>query len=60
MYLTPREVAERLRVSAQTVYRLVESGELHSKRIGRSIRIHQRAVDDFLAGANVFDPEGEL
>ena len=34
MLLTPREVAERLKVSLSTVYGLVESGKLACYRIG--------------------------
>lgn len=41
--LTVREVASMYRVSPMTVYRLTQSGELSSTRVGRSIRI--RASD---------------
>ena len=34
MFLTIRQVAERLNVSASTVYRLVSSGKLSCHRIG--------------------------
>lgn len=34
MFLTPREVADRLKVSLSTVYGLVESGKLACHRIG--------------------------
>jgi len=43
---TVAEVAEVLRVSRATAYRLVESGELPASRIGGSIRISR---DDLLA-----------
>lgn len=48
--LTVPEVAERLRVGRAAAYRLVESGELRSIRVGRTIRIPQQALDEFLEG----------
>jgi excisionase family DNA binding protein len=47
-FLTPAEVAEQLRVSSMTVYRLLKSGELRSARIGKSFRILQDDVDAYL------------
>ncbi len=55
-FLTVAEVAVLLRTSKMTIYRLVESGSLPAKKIGRSIRIHERAVDDFMAAADVVQP----
>ena len=46
--LTVREVADAMRVSTMTVYRLVHSGELPAIRVGRSFRIPAAAVDDYL------------
>ncbi|MBM4363181.1 MAG: helix-turn-helix domain-containing protein, partial [Deltaproteobacteria bacterium] len=43
-YLTVREVAERLRVSAATVYALVGRGELAHVRVSNSIRIPEAAA----------------
>ena len=37
-FLTPAEVADQLRVSTMTVYRLIKSGELRAARIGKSYR----------------------
>jgi excisionase family DNA binding protein len=48
-FLTVAEVAEQLRVSSMTVYRLIKSGELQSLRIGRSYRLRPADVDQFLA-----------
>jgi len=42
--LTVREVAQRLRVSQTTVWRLVASGELESVKIGAARRIPPEAV----------------
>lgn len=48
-FLTPREVAETLRVSDMTVYRLIKSGELRAVRIGKSYRISEDDFDTYLA-----------
>ena len=45
---TVAEVAAVMRVSKMTVYRLVHSGELASVQVGRSFRIPERAVHDYL------------
>ena len=47
-FLTPAEVAELLRVSSMTVYRLIKSGELRAARIGKSYRISEDDVDAYL------------
>lgn len=46
--LTVREVAEAIRVSNMTVYRLIRSGALQAVRVGRSFRIRPSDVDGFL------------
>ncbi|MFT4122215.1 MAG: helix-turn-helix domain-containing protein [Microbacteriaceae bacterium] len=43
-FLTVAEVAELMRVSSMTVYRMVHSGELPAVRFGRSFRIPESAV----------------
>ena len=50
-FLTVAEVAAVMRVSKMTVYRLVHSGELASVRVGRSFRVPERAVNEYLGGA---------
>jgi excisionase family DNA binding protein len=47
--LTPTEVAEQLRVSTMTVYRLIKAGDLRAARIGKSFRIAEDDVDTYLA-----------
>jgi excisionase family DNA binding protein len=47
-FLTVAEVATIMRVSKMTVYRLVHSGELPAVRVGRSFRVPEQAVDDYL------------
>lgn len=48
--LTVGEVADALRVSNMTVYRLVGSGQLAALRVGRSYRIREDDLDRYLAG----------
>lgn len=43
-FLTVAEVADMMRVSTMTVYRLVKSGDLPAVRFGRSYRIPESAV----------------
>jgi excisionase family DNA binding protein len=50
-FLTVQEVAALMRVSKMTVYRLVHSGELASVRVGRSFRVPERAVHEYLGDA---------
>lgn len=47
-FLTVAEVAAALRVSKMTVYRLVHSGDLPAVRVGRSFRVPEKAVQDYL------------
>jgi excisionase family DNA binding protein len=50
-FLTVTEVAAIMRVSKMTVYRLVHNGELAAVRVGRSFRVPEPAVRDYLVGA---------
>jgi len=50
-FLTVAEVAAVMRVSKMTVYRLVHSGELTAIRVGRSFRVPEQAVHDYLRDA---------
>jgi excisionase family DNA binding protein len=52
-FLTVAEVAEIMRVSKMTVYRLVHSGEMPAVRVGRSFRVPQDALDHYLATAYI-------
>jgi excisionase family DNA binding protein len=47
-FLTVAEVALMMRVSKMTVYRLVHSGDMPAVRVGRSFRVPEKAVDDYL------------
>ncbi|MCI0689611.1 MAG: helix-turn-helix domain-containing protein [Sporichthyaceae bacterium] len=46
-------MAAVMRVSKMTVYRLVHSGELPAVRVGRSFRVPEQAVHDYLRDAYV-------
>lgn len=50
-FMTVAEVAEAMRVSKMTVYRLVHSGDLPAARVGRSYRVPKQAVDEYLRGS---------
>jgi excisionase family DNA binding protein len=47
-FLTVAEVAAMMRVSKMTVYRLVHGGELPAVRVGRSFRVKEDDVDEYL------------
>ena len=50
-FLTVAEVAAVMRVSKMTVYRLVHNGDLTAVRVGRSYRVPEQAVHDYLRDA---------
>ncbi len=47
-FLTVAEVASVMRVSKMTVYRLVHSGDLPAVRVGRSFRVPEDDVHEYL------------
>ncbi|MDR2567304.1 MAG: helix-turn-helix domain-containing protein [Bifidobacteriaceae bacterium] len=47
-FLTVSEVAETLRVSDMTIYRLIAAGELRALKVGRSYRIPAEALAEWL------------
>ncbi len=47
-FLTIAEVAAKIRVSKMTVYRIVHSGELPAVRVGRSFRVTEDDVQEYL------------
>ena len=48
-FLTVAQVASIMRVSKMTVYRMVHSGDLPAMQVGRSFRVPERAVHDYLS-----------
>lgn len=53
LWLTVREVADRLRVSRMTVYRLIESGGITAYRIGHLLRVPADAVEEYISRQRV-------
>jgi excisionase family DNA binding protein len=47
-FMTVTEVAEMMRVSRMTVYRMIHAGELPAVRFGRSYRVPESAVEEIL------------
>jgi len=54
--LTMDEVAERLRLSRRQVERLITSGELAARRIGRSVRITEGNLVAFVNDTATIPP----
>ena len=50
-YLTVAEVALAMRVSKMTVYRLIQAGELSAARFGRSYRVPEQGMEEYLSAA---------
>src|SRR5438046_10668065 len=48
-FLTVAEVAELMRVSTMTVYRLIKAGDMAAVRVGKSYRVREDDVDRYLA-----------
>jgi excisionase family DNA binding protein len=48
-FLTVAEVADQMRVSNMTVYRLIKAGEIGAVRVGKSYRIAEDDMDRYLA-----------
>ena len=46
--LTVNEVADLLRVSRMTVYRLIKQGDMPSLRVGRGYRLREEDVHSYL------------
>ena len=51
--LTVREVAETMRVSNMTVYRLIRAGDLPAIRVGKHFRIRDHELNDYLDAQTV-------
>jgi excisionase family DNA binding protein len=47
--LTVNEVADLLRVSRMTVYRLIKDGQMKAIRVGRNYRLREDDVDEYLS-----------
>jgi excisionase family DNA binding protein len=51
--LTVGEVAEVMRVSNMTVYRLIKAGQLSAIRVGKNYRIRRTDIDRYLRERSV-------
>jgi excisionase family DNA binding protein len=51
--LTVREVADAMRVSTMTVYRLIKGGELPAIRVGKHFRIREHDLSWYLDAQTV-------
>ena len=51
--LTVREVADAMRVSTMTVYRLIRAGSLPAIRVGKHFRIRARDLDHYLDAQSI-------
>jgi excisionase family DNA binding protein len=47
-FLTVSEVADLLRVSSMTIYRLIKDGEMPAVRVGKSYRLREEDIDAYL------------
>lgn len=54
-FYRPDEVAEILRVSKCTIYRLMENGDMHFTQVGRQRRIAAKDLDSYI-NENAGDP----
>ena len=47
-FFSVRELAEKLGVVKETIYRLIKRGELHCNQVGRAKRIRWADVEEYL------------
>ena len=62
-FVTPRDAAGELACSLQTIYRLVQAGELQGAKVGGRFKIPRRALDVILhriTGSNDPAPRSAL
>lgn len=59
-FLTVAEVAYMTRLSKATVYRLVRAGRIRAVRFGRSYRVTEAAVDEYINNAAVPDDAPDI
>ncbi len=55
---TVGEVADTMRVSRMSIYRLIHAGSLQSLKVGSSFRVTQAALDSFLVRADYTPSDG--
>lgn len=47
-YLSVSDVAKHINISKMTIYRLIESGEIPALRVGRSVRILEQDLEEYV------------
>jgi excisionase family DNA binding protein len=52
-YLTVEEMAKELKVSEETVRRLIRSGKLKGIKIGKVLRVNKETYDNFISASEV-------
>jgi len=55
MTYTREQIAKQLTLSVKTIDRLILRGQLKALKIGRSVRISQEQLDEFLK-RSIYDP----
>lgn len=55
--LTAQEVADILKIAKNTVYELAKRGEIHSYKVGRSLRFSPEDVEKYLSGSSASAPK---
>ncbi len=55
--LTVTEIAEHMRVSSMTVYRLIKGNQLPAIRVGKNYRIRSKDLQGYLDASLTFDHE---
>ena len=58
IFLTPKEVAETLKVTPRTIQRFIENGELEAVKVGRQYRITENALTSYLERNTQYAQEG--
>ena len=59
-FVTVAEVAEYMRVSKMTVYRMIHSGDIPAIRVGKSFRVPQQAVQQLIEqGMQTWTAQGD-
>jgi excisionase family DNA binding protein len=60
LLLSADELAEQLRVSRSKAYQLMRCGEIPTVKMGRSVRVRQRDIDEYIQRNtyNSFDLKG--
>jgi excisionase family DNA binding protein len=48
MWMTIEEAAEHLKVSKETIYKMVQKGKIPASKIGNQWRFHKETIDQWL------------